>query len=430
MRKLENRQTFSYNLMPMKPFIHTFLIIGLLGVLIISCSSPQPQGLQPLQVDAENFEKDLQTLLITADSGSVIIMPEGNFDLSRSISMDGVPGLTLKGAGKDKTVLSFKGQVQGAEGLLMKGDNLTLEGFTVEDSKGDGIKIQDANGVILRDLNVTWTNGADSTNGGYGIYPVACTNLLMEKCEASYASDAGIYVGQCTNVIMRENYAHHNVAGIEIENSRQVDCYGNTSENNTGGILIFNLPDLPQAFGYNVRVYDNVCRNNNFQNFSPKGGMVNIIPPGSGITVVAHRDLEIFSNEITGHNTLGLGIVSYLFTQRPFSTENGFDPFYYHINVHDNTFSRVEGQVDQTTEYGQLISALFGGESQDILIDGIFTPGEEAKPPVCFANNGEGLRFSNLNAAQAQGAQDMMQSMNNDISPFQCTLPALDQVVL
>ncbi len=406
-----------------------YRLLGWIGCLLLFSCAPQDQSSQPLQVDAADFEKSLQTLLITADSGSIIVMPEGRFDIQRSISLDGAIGITLKGAGKDKTILSFKQQIQGAEGLLMKGDNLTLEGFSVEDSKGDGIKVQDANTVVLRDLKVTWTNGADSTNGGYGIYPVSCTDLLMERCEASYASDAGLYVGQCTNVIMRENYAHHNVAGIEIENSRNVDCYQNLSENNTGGILIFNLPDLPQAFGYNVRVFDNVCRDNNFRNFSPKGGMVNIIPPGSGITVVAHRDLEIFANEITGHKTLGLGIVSYLFTQRPFSTDNGFDPFYYHINVHDNTFSRSEELADQTTEYGQLLSALFGGQPQDILIDGILNP-EQTKPAACFANNGEGLRFANLNAAQAQSAQDMMKSLNNDMGLFQCDLPALQEVNL
>jgi parallel beta-helix repeat protein len=394
-------------------------------LVCFNCSQKSGTSDSTISVDPSNFEKHLQELLITADSGAVIELPEGQFDITRSLSLDGIKGITIKGQGKDKTVLSFKNQIQGAEGLLVKANDVTLEGFTIEDSKGDGLKLLDSYGVVLRDLNITWTNGADSTNGGYGIYPVACQKVLIEHCEASYASDAGIYVGQSTDVIIRDNLAHHNVAGIEIENSRNVDCYNNLAENNTGGILIFNLPDLPQAFGYNVRVHANTCRDNNFQNFSPKGGMVNTLPPGAGMLVVAHKDLEIFDNEITGHKTLGLGIISYLFTRRPFDVKNGFEPFYYNVNVHDNVFERSDDIADQSTEFGQMISVLFGGQPQDILIDGIFHPDTNTGQPVCFENNGEGLRFANLNAAQAEGVEGMLKTMDQNLTVFECSLPAL-----
>jgi len=403
----------------------TFPMATVICLVCFNCSQKSGTSDSIISVDPFNFEKHLQELLITVDSGVVIELPEGQFDITRSLSLDGIEGITIKGQGKDKTVLSFKNQIQGAEGLLVKANGVTLEGFTIEDSKGDGLKLLDSYGVVLRDLNITWTNGADSTNGGYGIYPVACQKVLIEHCEASYASDAGIYVGQSTDVIIRDNLAHHNVAGIEIENSRNVDCYNNKSEYNTGGILIFNLPDLPQAYGYNVRVHHNTCRDNNFENFSPKGGMVNTLPPGAGMLVVAHKDLEIFDNEITGHKTLGLGIISYLFTRRPFDVKNGFEPFYYNVNVHDNVFERSDDIADQSTEFGQMISALFGGQPQDILIDGIFHPDTNTGQPVCFENNGEGLRFANLNAVQAEGVEGMLKTMDQNMAAFECSLPAL-----
>ena len=40
-----------------------------------------------------------------------------------------------------------------------------------------------------------------------------------------YCADAGVYVGQSTNVTIRHYYAHHNVAGIEIENCINSDVY-------------------------------------------------------------------------------------------------------------------------------------------------------------------------------------------------------------
>ena len=408
----------------------TLLISTLFCLVNYNCSQTQDSSYSSITIDAANFEKHLQEILITADSGAVIELPEGRFSVARSLSVDGIQGLTIKGQGQDKTILSFKDQIQGAEGLSIKANDITLEGFTIEDSKGDGLKLLDSHGVVLRNLNITWTSGADSTNGGYGIYPVACQKVLIEHCEASYASDAGIYVGQSTNVVIRDNLAHHNVAGIEIENSRNVDCYNNTAENNTGGILIFNLPDLPQAFGFNVRVHDNASIDNNFQNFSPKGGMVNTLPPGSGMLVVAHKDLEVFNNKISGHKTLGLGVISYLFTGRSFDTSNGFEPYYYNVNIHDNVFERPEDTTDQTTEFGQIISGLFQGQPQDILIDGIFHPDTGVGQPVCFRNNGEGLRYTNLNAGLAEDPADMIKTLNQNIEVFECTMPSLTVEVL
>ena len=44
------------------------------------------------------------------------------------------------------------------------------------------------------------------------------------------------------HIIVRNSLAEYNVAGIEIENSSFADVYDNTTKNNTGGILVFDLP--------------------------------------------------------------------------------------------------------------------------------------------------------------------------------------------
>jgi parallel beta-helix repeat protein len=407
-------------------------LILLVAISLFGC---KPKTTETTEVNAD-YEKELQTLLINAKDGDVIEIPEGTFSFTRSLSLTDVPNVTIKGAGKDKTILSFKGQIDGAEGLIIKADGITLEGFTVADSKGDAIKIQNSTNVVIREINATWTGGAKETNGAYGLYPVQCTNVLMENCEASYSSDAGIYVGQSNNVLMRNNYAHHNVAGIEIENCRVVEAYGNLAENNTGGFLIFDMPGLPQANGHTVKVHDNIVRDNNFKNFSPEGGMVNIIPPGSGMFVVAHEGVEIYNNTIEDYKTVGLVIVSFNFTQRPFKTDNGFSPYYSGLNIYNNTFKRksgVAGIPDLTKEFGKLINGLSPGKTQDIIIDGIFNPELEQKNgnytganAVCITNNGDDIRFINLNAENATGLDDLKKSKDEDISKFNCTLPSLN----
>ena len=346
----------------------TYLVL----ILIAAGCGQQAQG--PAPMNAENLVNNLQRKLIEAQEGELILLPEGTFEFQRSLSLNDVPNVTIKGAGKGKTVLSFKHQIEGAEGILIKNvKGITLEGFSVSDSKGDAIKIQDCENVVMRDLETTWTQGQLSTNGAYGLYPVSSKNILLEKCEASYAMDAGIYVGQSTNVVVRDNYVHHNVAGLEIENTINGEVYNNLATHNTGGMLIFDMPDLPQANGDRIKFYHNTMEDNNGKNFAPKGMVVSTIPPGSGMIIMSHANIEAYGNTIKNHKTLGLAVNSWLFTGVPYESGD-FDPYCTNINIHDNTISENVGPIDETTEYGQLLTAVLSGEPADIVTDGIFKP--------------------------------------------------------
>jgi parallel beta-helix repeat protein len=407
-------------------FIKEVMTILIL-VLITGCQSGE-QGLKPLQ--AENLVKELQKRLIEAKSGDVILLPAGTFEFRRSISLNDTPNISIKGAGKGKTILSFKGQIEGAEGMLIKNVNrITLEGFTVSDSKGDAIKVQGCENVIMRDLETTWTNGKLPTNGAYGLYPVSSTNVLLEKCEASYAMDAGIYVGQSRNVVVRENYVHHNVAGLEIENTINGEVYDNVAKNNTGGMLIFDMPDLPQANGDRIKFYNNVMEDNNGENFAPEGMVVSTIPPGSGMIIMSHSNIEAYNNTIKNHKTLGIAINSWLFTGVPYKSEN-FDPFCTNINIHDNIISGNVGPSDTSSEYGKLISLISGGKPVDIITDGIFKPStldENGMPKgYCFKNNGDEISFLNLNASMGDSPEAILKNKSSDLSIFDCSLPEFD----
>ncbi len=397
-------------------------------VLLLFVGTACQQG--PAVMDAEEVVENLQRRLIEAEAGEQILLPEGTFNFQRSLSLNDTPGITLKGAGKGKTILSFKDQIEGAEGLLIKHvSGITLEGFTVSDSKGDAIKVQGSENVIMRDLETTWTNGRLATNGAYGLYPVSSTNVLVENCEASYAMDAGIYVGQSKNVVVRNNYVHHNVAGLEIENTIVGEVYDNVARNNTGGMLIFDMPDLPQANGDRIKFYNNLMEDNNGENFAPKGMVVSTIPPGSGMIIMSHSNSEAYGNTIRNHKTLGIAVNSWLFTGVPFESED-FDPFSSNIHLHDNVISGNEGPADTTTEYGQLFTGVLGGQPVDLIIDGIFNPAsidENGMPQgYCFKNNGENIKFVNLNAGMGASPEEMFSNKSEDMSPFDCELPAFD----
>ena len=71
--------------------------------------------LAPLAAQPE-VEKQIQTRLILAEDGDVIELPAGKTELSNTLWLDAKKNITIRGAGQDKTVLSFRNQQQGAEG--------------------------------------------------------------------------------------------------------------------------------------------------------------------------------------------------------------------------------------------------------------------------------------------------------------------------
>lgn len=337
-------------------------------VFVVSACSRQEESQIPV---ATNFQKELQTQLITAKPGDVITIPVGVHEITRELSLN-VSGVTIRGEGMDQSILSFRSQVQGAEGLLVNASDFTIEDLAIEDTRGDALKINEGSNITIRRVRTEWTNGVDEKNGAYGIYPVQTTNLLLEECVAIGASDAGIYVGQSKNVVVRNNRAEYNVAGIEIENTIGADVYGNMTTNNTGGILVFNMPDLPQE-GHSTRVYKNTVTANNTDNFGAEGTPVASVPAGSGVVINSNDKVEIFDNDIADNDTANVIISSYYATgyQGSYDVAEHYDPYPETIYIYDNRFSGG-GSSPDGLDLQALRVAMFGlgGSFPDIIWDG------------------------------------------------------------
>jgi parallel beta-helix repeat protein len=402
-----------------------FFVLAIFVLAIAGCNGKKNANTKGFK-SSEDFQKKLQEKLILVEDGGTVEIPAGKYLLTKSLSLDGKNNITIKGAGADKTFLSFYGQTDGAEGILITDcKNITVEGFTIQDARGDNLKLRGCDGVSIRNMNSTWTTGADTSNGNYGYYPVECRNVLMEHCEVSYCADAGVYIGQSTNVTIRHCYAHHNVAGIEIENCINSDIYLNRAENNSGGILVFDLPKLFQANGRNAKVWDNDCIANNFKNFGKPGSIVSSIPPGSGLIIMATDSVDVFNNRITDNKTVGIATVSYFLTGKKLN-DTTYGPYCTSIYIHDNTFSRKMSIPDLSTDMGKLLTATFKGPL-DIFVDGSADPkirGANGQLPegknICIRNNGD-VKFGNLNAWKAHGRDDIMKYKDNDITKFDCS---------
>lgn len=131
----------------------------------IALLAAQPIHAEIITVEAgDDGQERLQEALILAEPGDEVVLGEGIFTLTDGLSLD-VDGVTVRGAGMDKTVLDFSQQRDAGEGLLVTSDNVTLRDFGIENTRGDGIKSKGADSIVYYKLRVEWTGGPLETNG-------------------------------------------------------------------------------------------------------------------------------------------------------------------------------------------------------------------------------------------------------------------------
>ncbi len=407
------------------------VVLSMVGtVWVAGCGSEDAASSCAFNVaPGDDDQTAIQTALIDAQDGDTVCLAGGRYQLTDQLSLDS-DGVTVRG--EDDTVLDFSGQLTGSNGFEIRCDRCTLENVRVEDPKGDGVRATAVDRVTMRKVSVVWTGGPSSSNGGYGLYPVSSTHVLIEDCFVSGASDAGIYVGQSNTIIVRNSEATGNVAGFEIENSTDAEVYGNHAHGNTGGILVFNMPGLPIKDGKRAHVHDNMIVDNNQENFAAPGNIVAEVPTGTGMFILASDNNEIENNTITGNISTGIAVVSWAVAMR--DEDGNADPDYdWHPeanSVHDNTFAD-NGSDPQGT--AALIAAITNSEvGTDMSWDGVVdlekpaatgegsTPGSDTVAPIpglslrnCFNDNGDAT-FSNFDLDQL-GVRN-----SPDITPYLC----------
>lgn len=296
-------------------------------------------------------EQALLDAVNTLPECTTVRLAAGTFKMPNTISVGGIKGVTIQGAGKGakgelvggaaSTVLDYSAAVANAIGVNQTGGEwFTIENLAIVGTSNDALRVDGTTNVRIRKVRTEWATENAPTNGKYGLYPVKSTNVLMEDCEAYNASDAGIYVGQTTNAVIRRNIAKGNVAGIEIENTVNADVYENTAQDNTTGLVVFDLPENPTP-GTDIKLHDNNVTGNNRANFGD--GTVGNVPAGTGTFVMASRRVEITGNTYGANNTVDVAVISGLtliptpasWTKGNFLTEN--------IYVHGNTMTAGSG---------------------------------------------------------------------------------------
>ncbi|WP_222537699.1 parallel beta-helix domain-containing protein [Pedobacter polysacchareus] len=426
----------------MKQSIRAVLLLLLASGVWTSCTQkagPQNHYKTMLTFNPGEEAKIEEAFLSLKDSTS-ILLKAGNYKFD-NLSIAQVNHILLQGEGHDKTILDFSSQSQGGEGIRVTDvKGFTIDAMTIKDSKGDLLKINKSRDVTVTNLHAVWSK-ADSTSGGYAIYPVMCKNVLIENCYTEGSSDAGIYVGQTDSAIVRKCKAAKNVAGCEIENTSNAEVYDNEFYNNTAGFLIFDLPDLSKRGGH-VKVYNNNIHDNNFRNFAKAGSFgttwgVGNASPGSGIIILAASDIEIYNNKIINNNTSSITIASGFAVDEKAGEKinTNYSPIPKNINIHDNTIEMgpefpkpayehrigqllvaTEAQLnklDPTRKNKRIPLIMYDGITSNVL-----TKGTALNPDsICIKQPGDNVF---VNADFLNIANPAKWKPNTNFSPFQC----------
>ncbi|GAO45485.1 parallel beta-helix domain-containing protein [Flavihumibacter petaseus] len=377
-------------------------------------------------------ESKIVEALLSLKANTSILLKAGKYSFD-NLSIAQVNHIALKGEGKDKTILDFSGQSQGGEGIRITNViGLTVSDMTIRDSKGDLLKINKSRDVVVANLNAVWKT-ADSTSGGYAIYPVMCNNVLIENCYAEGSSDAGIYVGQSDSAVVRNCKAAKNVAGCEIENTTNALVYNNEFYNNTAGFLIFDLPGLSKRGGH-VKAYDNYFHDNNFRNFAKAGSFgtswgVGNASPGSGVIILATSHIELYQNRIINNNSSAITIASGFAVDEKAAEKinDNYAPISQDIKIHNNTIEM--GPEFPAPAYDHHIGKLLVAIQQKlnkripvIMYDGIssniMTKGTAANPDgICINQPGDNI-FVNADFLNMQHPEKW--SPATDITAYTC----------
>jgi parallel beta-helix repeat protein len=265
------------------------LLCGLLALWVA------PATAQNLRV---RFGESIAAVLELAQPGAVIEVEPGLYH--EALVVD-TPNITLRGIvrGSERPVLDGRGALN--DGVIASGSPFTMTGFAVRHYKGNGVTTQGVDGVFLSDLVI-------DDAGLYGVYPVQSKNISVTHCTVTRIRDAAIYVGESEGALVAMNYVHRNVAGIEIENTDDVEVRDNLAHDNTAGILVFVLPGKVRKQGLRSRVHRNWVVANNRPNFGDPESIVGSLPHGIGILLMGADDTSVENNQVRENASLGIAI--------------------------------------------------------------------------------------------------------------------------
>jgi parallel beta-helix repeat protein len=345
-----------------------------IGLSLLACAWSTGANAKTYKVDpGPQAQAQADAAFLAAKAKDQIQFSRGRFELTSALN-SAAAQVTVRGAGADRTILSFTGQTAPGDCVTLSGGQIVLREFAVENCKGDAIKAKGGDQVTLLALRAEWT-GAKPPKAS-GVATSAAKNVLIENVIVRGAPYAGIRVSEGANAVVRDSVVADSTIGIAIENTTGADVFKNSVTHNAAGIAVNDLPGAAQAGGRWTRVFDNQIIANDRAPASPVPGLV---LGGVGVLLTATSDVAITENEFADNSGANVVIAAY----RAGITDTKFNALARNVSIRKNRFGRTgfapQGDLDA------LVKA--GGKLGDIVWDGADTyfSGASHQSPVLLA---------------------------------------------
>lgn len=222
-------------------------------------------------------EFDVQQEINAAEEGAVLVIPagryEGNFAITKSITLTGEKGAELVGLGTEAVLRIEGAQAVTVEKLAFttKGraivasdvEWLTLRLLKIEDVH-NGIHIQRAKDVHLQQLSITG-NDAHYAKKGNGIAISKSKDVVVEDSEIQQVQD-GIYIEEVEHVTVNNNTVKNSRYGTHFMYTSNATVQKNAYLHNVTGLMIMMTEHLDVSHnelanhqggnGYGMLLYD------------------------------------------------------------------------------------------------------------------------------------------------------------------------------
>jgi parallel beta-helix repeat protein len=257
----------------------------------------------------------IQAAVSAAAPGDTVLVPPGTY---RESVLVATSGITIRGShGAVLDAEGFNSGIRVGTGRFSVGPDgfpvcpplalhdVTVEGLTVENAERNGILLLGVDGFRI-------AAGKYLDNEEYGIFPICSRNGVIESNQVEGTEDAGIYVGDDDEITVVGNHVSGCTIGIEVENSTDVVVRDNKAIDNTAGILVVVLPGLPIPLTEDVLIENNVVVRNNFPNPVPpdSGEPEGLLPTGTGILNIGGDRVVIRDNVVNQNDSLGVAILA------------------------------------------------------------------------------------------------------------------------
>ena len=376
------------------------------AALLASCGHG---GQAPQRASWSDFERQLQDEASHAGPGTVIEIPAGTYPLHGTLMLRAA-AVILRGAGSERSILSWRNAPAGTAGVVLSGNGVRVENLAIQDAPADGLTVTGRNDVV-RGVEVAWTRGPLPSNGAFGLRATGAQDLLIEDCAAFSAAGSGLYLARSRNVIVRRCRLEQNVTGAAIEASERVDLSGTIVTGNSVGVLVSGAAG---SGGNATRIFGNHIYKNNLASFAPAASGAAGAAAGTGVAIRAASRVEVFDNDISENQTANV----FIGAAAPGAPAAA--PYAHGILIYGNRFAGG-GNAPQGAQLEAVRAALYGsGRLPDIVWDGREEDSVAAGEWLC-ANNAP---------AQVLNAGATHDSRQPRTQARACALPKLPAVVL